>query len=141
MIGPLMEPGPCTERARSLRRGRLNARHAKMGADLQPAQAILLVDDDQALLQTLRVTLAAEGFNHVRTADDRGVDAALRDPCDYAAVLLDIMMQEHNGLDLLRQLTERRPEVPVIMLTGVDDGPSALEAMRAGAFDYVVKPV
>jgi DNA-binding NtrC family response regulator len=101
---------------------------------------LLFVDDDE----TFRGVLARElvGFGHDVQSFARAEDALefLRaDRVDVA--LLDLRMPGMDGLDLLRAIAELDPELPVVILTGHGSFPDAVAAMRAGAFDFLGKPV
>ena len=65
--------------------------------------------------------------------------ARLRDP-EYDAVLSDIKMPGRSGLELVGELRRLRPETPIVLMTAFGSIDSAVDAMRAGAFDYVTKP-
>ncbi|MDX1383826.1 MAG: sigma-54 dependent transcriptional regulator, partial [Thermoanaerobaculia bacterium] len=88
---------------------------------------------------TLERTLGRSGYS-CRSCS--GGEAALAELESEVAdvVVTDRKMPGMDGLELLRRVGERHPEVPVILMTAYADVPSAVEAMRAGAFDYVIKP-
>ena len=101
---------------------------------------LLLVDDDADTCDILTDLLAAFDYHVVSETDGRNVIARLQaQPFD--AVLLDLVMPEINGLDLLTQLKQPFPDVPVIILTGYGSVESAVNSMKAGAADFVTKPV
>jgi len=104
-------------------------------------RSLLIVEDDQALAGFLAATLGDQGYT-VRQAHDR--DSALACPIP-ALVLLDLGLPPApstmtEGLALLDELLHRAPSVKVIVLTGQDERAAALEAVRRGAFDFLVKP-
>jgi DNA-binding NtrC family response regulator len=102
---------------------------------------ILLVDDETQVLLLYGGMLRSAGIESVVAIDDsRRVLPFLREH-RAAAVLLDLNMPLLGGRDLLAQVKQEFPEVPVLMVTGVDDLESAVECMRLGASDYLVKPV
>jgi two-component system NtrC family sensor kinase len=102
--------------------------------------AILLVDDETCVLQSLRNTLNQIGYN-VFTA--RNVPEAIQvfgeQPIDL--VLSDIYLGGESGLRLLDHLRKVSPEVPVIVFTGKPDLVTAIESVRRGAYDYLLKPI
>lgn len=102
--------------------------------------AVLLVDDEQAFADALAFRLQARGIA-VSTAY-RGEEAIeqLAQPF-LEVVLLDLNMPGLHGLDVLRRMKERRPDVEVILLTGEADFSLAAKGMRRGAGDYLLKPV
>ena len=100
---------------------------------------ILVVDDDTNVLELLAHMLRKRGWT-VRTAEtgEEGLDelrAALPD-----AVLLDMRMPNMSGFETLKAMRARLPRLPVVFLSGSTDAETIVEAMRLGAFDYVVKP-
>jgi putative nucleotidyltransferase with HDIG domain len=105
---------------------------------LEP-QKILVVDDEEAIREVISTLLEAQGYRCTTCSDGRkGLDAFRRDKFDL--VLSDIVMPEMDGLKLLAELGLDDPDVPVIMVTAMHDISIALEAIRAGAYDYVLKP-
>jgi two-component system, NtrC family, response regulator HydG len=103
-------------------------------------QPVLLVDDEFQLLLFYRKTLERAGFQQVVTLDDsRQVMPYLAKQVP-ALIVLDYTMPFLNGKDLLLQIKEEHPQIPVIFSTGVDDLETAVECMRLGAFDYLLKP-
>jgi len=109
------------------------------GETLTPA--VLLVDDEEALLRSTRLVLRAAGIEPVLTESDarRVLERLGREP--VALVLLDLTMPHLGGEALLAQLSRDYPEVGVIMLTASDDLDTAVRCMQQGAVDYLVKPV
>jgi two-component system response regulator PilR (NtrC family) len=99
---------------------------------------VLVVDDEASLLSFLDMLLRDEGYE-VETA--RSVaEARQRLGGGWDLVLCDIMMPDGNGLDLLREIQAADPHPAVVMMTAYTSTRSAIEAMKAGAFDYVSKP-
>src|SRR3990172_5856550 len=100
---------------------------------------ILVVDDEESVRWALRkaleranyrVDLAADGPSGLQAAEEPGVDLAL----------LDVRLPGRDGLDVLREIRKRRPDLPVIMMTAYGTLQVAVEAMRLGAYDYIGKP-
>ena len=100
---------------------------------------ILVVDDDRVVLRAVTQILERAGY-HVVAIDD-AVEAltACKDPSIDAAVL-DIKMPNLSGMDLLKAIKADRPEVEVIMMTAFATVDTAVEAVKAGAYDYLTKP-
>jgi DNA-binding NtrC family response regulator len=100
---------------------------------------VLLVDDEAYVRDSLATLLERRGFA-VRTA--ASADRALADGAAEGAdaVVADLRMPGLSGLELLRELQARAPALPVVLLTGHGTVASAVECMRAGAFDYLLKP-
>lgn len=100
---------------------------------------VLLIDDDPHLRQALSQTLDLAGLKVSTLTDARGV--AERIERDWPGVVVsDIRMPGIDGLQLLQQLQEKDPELPVLLITGHGDVPLAVQAMRAGAYDFLEKP-
>ncbi len=102
---------------------------------------ILLVDDDVAWLHGMKLTLARVGLTDVRQcSDSREVMGILqREKIDL--ILLDLTMPHMTGDELLPLIAEQHPEIPVIILTGLNQIETAVECMRLGAFDFYVKSI
>ena len=102
-------------------------------------QAILVVDDDSAMREMLAELLRDEGYS-VSEAD--AVDSALQLATDHEfdAVLSDIKMPGRSGLELLGEMRQLRPATPVVLMTAFGSIDAAVDAMRAGATDYLTKP-
>ena len=103
-------------------------------------RAVLVVDDDPAVRETIGNLLKTSGYQADLAANGHEALARLM-ATDFEVVLLDIRMPDITGLDLLPKIREAHPEAAVIMFTGVDDVSSAVEAMQQGASDYITKPV
>jgi DNA-binding NtrC family response regulator len=102
--------------------------------------SILVVDDDQALLQSLQEILEAEGYEVTTAADgDRGL-LWLKDQA-FDLVLSDLSMPGLDGMELLKYLGREQPVCPCIIITGYGTINNAVAAMRHGAYDYFTKPV
>jgi two-component system nitrogen regulation response regulator GlnG len=100
---------------------------------------VWIVDDDQAIRWVLEKALARAGMNTRSFSQAGDVLDALE--ADVPAVLVsDIRMPGGNGLDLLRQIKEGRPSLPVIVMTAFADLDSTVSAFQGGAFDYLAKP-
>jgi two-component system response regulator FlrC len=101
--------------------------------------AVLLVEDDTALSQALSTTLELAGYP-VRSATD-GTDALAKlDEQLFGMVVTDVQMAPMNGHQLLRTLKAQHPELPVVIMTAYGAIDLAVDAMRNGAADYLVKP-
>ena len=102
--------------------------------------SLLLVDDDLHVLESMADWLRSQGLE-IDTAT--GVAEALEKVTakSYDLLLTDIRLGEEDGYDLLEQSLRRRPETQVVMMTGYGTADSAIDAIRAGAFDYLTKPL
>ena len=102
-------------------------------------EKILVVDDEEAIREVVSTLLGAQGYLCTVAQNGRvALDAFRKDTFDL--VLSDIVMPEMDGLKLLGELRREDPDVPVIMVTAMHDISIALEAIRSGAYDYILKP-
>jgi DNA-binding NtrC family response regulator len=109
------------------------------GPATSPALSILVIDDEQTLRESCASVLRHEGY-HV-TICGRGEEALeIVQRRAFDIVLLDLYMSGVAGMDLLRVTLETRPETLVVIMTGNPTVDSSLEALRAGAWDYLPKP-
>ena len=99
---------------------------------------VLVVDDEPSIRLTVAEFLRRAGYDTVAAADFESA-AALTDGVDVAVV--DVNLPDGSGIELLRRLNEREPYVPVIMVTGDPQLPRISEIIRAGAYDFIVKPI
>ena len=103
------------------------------------ADRVLVVDDEQSLRKVLAATLQREGYEVTVCGDgEEAISALERDGADV--VVTDLVMPRMDGLTLLRKVVARHPDVPVIVVTAHGRIDSAVEAMKAGAFDFLAKP-
>jgi two-component system CheB/CheR fusion protein len=104
------------------------------------ASTVFVVDDDSAIREALRSVLEDDGRNAVcfETAE-----AFLHSfvPCKEACLLIDACLPGMSGVELLRRLRQTGHDLPAIIITGQSDVPMAVEAMKAGAVDFIEKPV
>ena len=100
---------------------------------------ILIIEDQKQILDFVKKGLQAEGFA-VDGAESGEKGSFLARTNDYDLAVLDIRLPEKNGVEICRELRERGKTFPVIMLTVVGDTKSKVEALNAGADDYLTKP-
>ncbi len=108
-------------------------------APLPPA--VLVVDDDAQVLTVFRKILLSTGIPNVVCTDDSRQALQIARAQDIAVALLDLSMPNLPGEELLRTLKEEQPSILTIIVTGNNEIDKAVECMRAGAFDYLVKAV
>jgi DNA-binding response OmpR family regulator len=100
---------------------------------------ILIVEDEAAIARFLKRGLNAHGHRVVCAYDGKeGTRLAVDEPVDL--VLLDISLPRLDGRDVLKRIRLRRPDLPVLMLTARDDTRNKVDALDAGADDYLTKP-
>jgi signal transduction histidine kinase len=103
---------------------------------------VLIVDDDPALLEALPETLRLRLNDlEVDTTDSAQAALARIAARDYDALIVDIKMPGLDGLALLAEIKQRRPDTPTLLITGHGDHELATQALRAGAYDYITKPI
>jgi two-component system response regulator FixJ len=101
-------------------------------------QHIFVVDDDADVRTSMRIWLKASGFNVSCHAS--GEQFLADDRPKQGCLIADIRMPDMSGLDLQREIVTRGIELPVIIMTGHGDVPLAVQAMKAGAIDFIEKP-
>lgn len=101
---------------------------------------ILLVDDELHLRETLSRILQHAGFE-VSAAAGAKDGLQLLEQYEFHLVYMDIRMPDMTGLEMLKLIHIRHPELPVILFTAQPDLNSALDALRGGAYDYLIKPL
>ena len=101
--------------------------------------SILVIDDEAGIRESLEVLLSLEGYS-VKTANDGDQGLRMLEIESFDLILLDLALPGQSGLDLLPQLKERQPETPVIMITAYGTVENVVEAVRAGADNFVQKP-
>ena len=108
-------------------------------ADAGSGPAVLLVDDDAAIRRTVAAGLELEGFKVIPASGGRAALAAAESVAP-SVVLLDLGMPDLDGLEVLKTLRARGDDVPVCILSARDEVDDRVDALQAGADDYVVKP-
>jgi DNA-binding NtrC family response regulator len=101
--------------------------------------SILVIDDEAGIRESLEVLLSLEGYS-VKTANDGEQGLRTLEMENFDLVLLDLALPGQSGLELLPQIKERQPETPVIMITAYGTVENVVEAVRAGADNFVQKP-
>jgi two-component system, response regulator RegA len=109
------------------------------GADLGADRSLLLVDDDAAFVQRLARAMEKRGFQP-ETADSvaKGKAIAIARPPAFAVI--DLRLEDGNGLDVVEALRDRRPDARIVVLTGYGAIATAVAAVKIGAIDYLSKP-
>lgn len=115
------------------------AAHLQTSARTAGTPRILIIDDEAAIRESLDTLLTLEGFI-VNTAGDgvAGLDLLARN--EYELLLLDLALPGESGIDLLPRITEMHPRLPVIMITAYGTVGNVVDAIRAGAENFVQKP-
>lgn len=106
-----------------------------------PKLPILIVDDEPEFLFSAEMILKSERITHVETCkDSRKVKALLKEK-EFSVLIFDMSMPYVSGFELLQFVNEHFPTIPVIILTALHDVELAVNSMKLGAFEYILKPV
>lgn len=100
---------------------------------------VLLVDDEEEFVETLTQRLEVRDFD-VTTATSGAAALERVEDQEFDLVILDVQMPGVDGVEVLRQIKQRKPLVEVIMLTGHATVQTAIDGMKLGAFDFLLKP-
>ena len=101
---------------------------------------ILVVDDEESIRFTFDVFLTEAGYE-ITTAENYDAALACLEKIHFDLIFADIFMADKTGLDLLKVVHQKNPNIPIIMITGVPSIETATESLRQGAFDYITKPL
>ncbi len=100
----------------------------------------LIVDDEPDIRELLEITLGRMGIE-TRSAENLAEAVELLESDEFDLCLTDMQLPDGNGLQLVEHINEHRPQLPVAMITAFGSMDTAIAALKAGAFDYVQKPV
>jgi len=106
---------------------------------MQPEPVVFVIDDDEAVRESIAFLLKTAGIP-VREFDSAGPFLEILPEVNSGCVITDVRMPDISGIDLLRTVSEKKPDLPVIVITGHGDVPLAVEAMKLGAADFLEKP-
>jgi two-component system response regulator HydG len=101
---------------------------------------ILVVDDEAAHRQMIEAVLGAEGYEIQQAADGQAALTAIEERF-YDLVVMDIRMPEMGGIEALKEIKAISPAIPIIIMTAYASVGTAVEALKAGAYDYLTKPL
>ena len=104
------------------------------------AERILVVDDEKQICEIITSMLIAANYECREGASGLEALALLESGEQFDLMLSNLLMPDLGGIGLLERTTDKYPDMPVVMVTGVHDVSMALSAMRNGAFDYLMKP-
>jgi DNA-binding NtrC family response regulator len=102
---------------------------------------VLVVDDDEGLLLSIKATLVSSGLPEPALVSDSRRVMDLVHKYDFQLILLDLMMPQLTGMEVLQTIKAESPDVDCIIVSAIDDVSSAVQAMSLGASDYLVKPL
>jgi DNA-binding NtrC family response regulator len=102
-------------------------------------ETVLIIDDESLIRWSVRERLEQEGLRTIEAADGASAREAFAEGVDLA--LLDLNLPDAKGLQLIEEFRDVNPDVPIVMMTGDSSAESAVQAMLAGAFHYLIKPL
>jgi DNA-binding NtrC family response regulator len=108
---------------------------------LSPQCPILIVDDEPHAIKSFELTLRSGGFGNILSCTDSHRVYEAVESREIEVILLDLLMPDLSGEEILASVVARFPHIPVIMVTGTNEVDTAVRCMQKGAFDYVLKPV
>jgi len=100
---------------------------------------VLLVDDENEFVDTLAQRLDLRDISVTTSYSGEGA-MELAEKIDFDVIVLDVQMPGISGIDVLKQLKQTKPNTPIIMLTGEATVENAIQGMKLGAFDFLMKP-
>lgn len=106
-----------------------------------PVSPVLLVDDEEYSLQVYETYLRRQGISNMRNCQSGKEALDVLASRDVSVIILDLHMPQMSGEEVLAIVASQYPAVPVIITTAIDDVETVVRCMKAGAFDYIVKPV
>jgi DNA-binding NtrC family response regulator len=107
----------------------------------EPFSPILIVDDEVHAIKSFELTLRIGGFNNIVPCSESLKVYEILEKREMELILLDLLMPNLSGEEILSRVVSHFPEIPVIMVTGINEVETAVRCMQKGAFDYVLKPV
>src|SRR6202451_120385 len=105
-----------------------------------PSERILVVEDEDAIREIVSSMLTAANYKTRQPSSGLKALAILDAGEEFELMLSDLMMADLDGIGLLERTKEKYPDMPVVMVTAVHDISVALQALRNGAYDYLLKP-
>jgi len=102
-------------------------------------EKILIIDDEKSILDLLKVVFKKEGWE-VKASLSAAKAIELIEKEDFDLLISDIKMPQMSGMEILKRVKKMQPDIPVVMITAYGSIKQAVEALKAGAIDYVVKP-
>jgi DNA-binding NtrC family response regulator len=112
-----------------------------MSSDLIPDYPVLIVDDEKSIIDSFSTVLKSHGINNIIGCQDSREVMELVRSTDLEVILLDLTMPYVSGNELLSEIHDNYPHIPVIIVTGTNEVKAAVDCMKMGAFDYMVKAI
>jgi len=100
---------------------------------------ILIVEDEKSIREVLKLNLQLDDYDVIcRDNGKEAIKVAIEN--DISLIIMDVMLPEVNGVDAVREIKRKRPELPIIMLSALDQSSDKIKGLKAGADDYMAKP-
>ena len=112
-----------------------------MSETLHPVNPVLIVDDEEQFLLSAEFALNGSGLTNTITCSDSRKVMSILSEIPVSIITLDMTMPHISGSELLPQIVAEYPEIPVIIITAINEVDNAVESIKNGALDYLVKPV
>ena len=112
-----------------------------MNVTTYPRFPVLIIDDEQDVLQSYEMMLQLNKINNLVLCSDGREVMGLLDASQHSAIILDLSMPTIDGMELIGPIKERYPEIPITVITAHNNVSTAVECMKRGVYDYMVKPV
>ncbi len=112
-----------------------------MNNTLTPSFPIMVIDDEEAILFSIETLLRMAGIDNVITCSDSRKVMDILFEQEVEVMILDLSMPHVSGEELLSMVSDKFPEIPIVIITAVTNENSAVRCMKLGAFDYVIKPL
>ena len=106
-----------------------------------PQTPVLVVDDDEGLLLSIKATLVSAGLPEPALVSDSRRVLNLVKRHEFRLILLDLMMPHMDGMEVLKKIKDHYPDIACVIVSAIDEVPTAVKAMSMGATDYLVKPL
>jgi DNA-binding NtrC family response regulator len=106
-----------------------------------PEKPVLLIDDEEQILISYSMILKTAGMDNVITVRDSDKVMGLLQEQEVSVIVIDLIMPRISGIELLNKIKKDYPEVPVVVMTATSEIEIAIDCMKEGAFDYLIKPV
>jgi len=104
--------------------------------------SIIVIDDERDFLDSVKRGLITSGISNVCVEENpKKVASMFRDGAEFDVALIDITMPEMDGVELLEVIKSTSPSTECIMVTAVDEARTAVDCLKKGAYDYLVKPI
>jgi DNA-binding NtrC family response regulator len=106
-----------------------------------PRLPVLIIDDEEDVLQSYKMTLQYNGINNLILCEDSRRVMTILSVHPVSCILMDLSMPHITGHELIVKIRDQHPDIPLTIITGINDVTTAVDCMKNGVFDYMVKPV